>query len=148
MKQNHVKLEIFKDFSRETLVMWKRLWYEVVRSQKQEGKFPVINYVWIYSKFLAKKIRITGSFHMSIKNEYWRLWESFNTFHKENILLNDPFDPDSNSFNTQGFTNTIYFTPETFKTMIKEKNLILSPPSEHQKFKYKLWKPEKFISWT
>ena len=47
---------------------------------------------------------------------------TFNTFDKENILLNDSFDPDSNFFNTHGFTNTTYFTPETSKAMIKENN--------------------------
>ena len=46
----------------------------------------------------------------------------FNTFDKENILLNDSFDPDSNLYNTHGFTNTTYFTPETLKAMIKENN--------------------------
>ena len=47
---------------------------------------------------------------------------TFNTFDKENILLNDSFDPDSNFFNTHGFTSTIFFTPETLKAMIKENN--------------------------
>ena len=37
---------------------------------------------------------------------------TFNTFDKEYILLNDSLDPDSNFFNTHGFTNTTYFTPE------------------------------------
>ena len=37
----------------------------------------------------------------------------FNTFGNENILLNNSFDPDRNFFNTHGFTNTTYFTPET-----------------------------------
>ena len=46
---------------------------------------------------------------------------TFNTSDKENILLNDSFDPDSNFFNTHGFTNT-YFTLETLKAMIKENN--------------------------
>ena len=32
----------------------------------------------------------------------------FNTFDKENILLNDSFDPESNFFNTHGFSNTTY----------------------------------------
>ena len=36
--------------------------------------------------------------------------------------MNDSFDPDRNFFNTHGFTNTTYFTPETLKTMIKENN--------------------------
>ena len=45
---------------------------------------------------------------------------TFNTFDKENILLNDSFDQDSNFFNTYGFTNTTYFTPETLKDMIKK----------------------------
>ena len=45
---------------------------------------------------------------------------TFNTFDNENILLNYSFDPDSNFFNTHGFTNTTYFTPETLKVMIKE----------------------------
>ena len=44
---------------------------------------------------------------------------TFNTFDKEYILLNDSLDPDSNFFNTHGFTNTTYFTPETVKFMIK-----------------------------
>ena len=43
---------------------------------------------------------------------------TFNTFNKENILLNDSFDLDHNFFNRHGFTNTTYFTPETLKTMI------------------------------
>ena len=43
-----------------------------------------------------------------------------NTCDKENILLNDSFDPDSNFFNTDGFTNTTYFIPKTLKTMIKK----------------------------
>ena len=47
---------------------------------------------------------------------------TFNTFDKEYILLNDSLDPDSNFFNTHGFTNTTYFTPETVKVMIKENN--------------------------
>ena len=45
---------------------------------------------------------------------------TFNTFDKENILLNDSFDVDSNFFNTHDFTNTTYFTRETLKAMIKE----------------------------
>ena len=45
---------------------------------------------------------------------------TFSTFDIENILLNDSFDVDSNFFNTHGFTNTTYFTPETLKAMIKE----------------------------
>ena len=49
---------------------------------------------------------------------------TFNTFDKENIIFNDSFDPDSNIFNTHGFTNTTYFTPETLKVMIKENNCI------------------------
>ena len=36
--------------------------------------------------------------------------------------MNDSFDPDSNFFNTHGFTNTTFFTPETLKAMIKENN--------------------------
>ena len=36
--------------------------------------------------------------------------------------MNDSFDPDSNLYNTHGFTNTTYFTPETLKAMIKENN--------------------------
>ena len=47
---------------------------------------------------------------------------TFNTFDNENILLNYSFDPDSNFFNTHGFTNTTFFTPETLKAMIKENN--------------------------
>ena len=47
---------------------------------------------------------------------------TFNTIDKEYILLNDSFDPDSNFFNTHGFTNTTYFTPETVKAMTKEDN--------------------------
>ena len=47
---------------------------------------------------------------------------SFNTFDKENIPLNNSFDPESNFFNTHGFTNTTYFTRETSKAMIKENN--------------------------
>ena len=31
---------------------------------------------------------------------------AFNAFDKENILLNDSFDTESNFFNTHGFTNT------------------------------------------
>ena len=38
---------------------------------------------------------------------------TFNTFDNENILLSDSFDPDRTFFNTHGFTNTTYFTPET-----------------------------------
>ena len=34
--------------------------------------------------------------------------------------MNDSFDPDSNFFNTHGFINNTYFTPETLKAMIKE----------------------------
>ena len=49
---------------------------------------------------------------------------TFNTFDKENICFNDSFDPDSNIFNTHGFTTTTYFTPETLKVMIKENNYI------------------------
>ena len=49
---------------------------------------------------------------------------TFNIFDKEYILLNDSLDPDSNFFNTHGFTNTTYFTPETVKVMIKENNHI------------------------
>ena len=49
---------------------------------------------------------------------------TFNTFDKENILLNDSFDADGNFFNTHGFTNTTYFTTETLKTMIIENNEI------------------------
>ena len=49
---------------------------------------------------------------------------TFNTFDKENIIFNDSFDPDSNIFNTHGFTTTTYFTPETLKVMIKENNYI------------------------
>ena len=45
---------------------------------------------------------------------------TFNKFDKENILLNDSFDVDSNFFNTHDFTNTTYFTRETLKAMIKE----------------------------
>ena len=45
---------------------------------------------------------------------------TFNTFDKENILLNDSFDVDSNFFNTHDFTNTTHFTRETLKAMIKE----------------------------
>ena len=47
---------------------------------------------------------------------------TFNAFDKENILLKDSFVPDSNFFNTHGFTNTTYFKPETLKAMIKENN--------------------------
>ena len=36
--------------------------------------------------------------------------------------MNDSFDPDSNFFNTHGFINNTYFTPETLKAMIKENN--------------------------
>ena len=39
---------------------------------------------------------------------------TFNTFDKENILLN--------FFNTHGLTNSTYFTCETLKAMIKENN--------------------------
>ena len=49
---------------------------------------------------------------------------TFNTFDKENILLNDSFDADGNFFNTHGFTNTTYFTTETLKTMIIANNEI------------------------
>ena len=49
---------------------------------------------------------------------------TFNTFDKENIIFNDSFDPDSNIFNTHGFTTTTYFTPEILKVMIKENNYI------------------------
>ena len=38
---------------------------------------------------------------------------TFNTFHKENILLDDSFDPDRNFFNIHSFINTTYFTPES-----------------------------------
>ena len=38
--------------------------------------------------------------------------------------MNDSFHPDSNFFNTHGFTNTTYFTNETLKAMIKENNYI------------------------
>ena len=31
---------------------------------------------------------------------------TFNTFDNENILLDDSLDPDTNFFNTHGFTNT------------------------------------------
>ena len=48
--------------------------------------------------------------------------QTFNAFGKESILLNDSFDPDNNFFNTHGFTNTTYFTPETLKVMIKVNN--------------------------
>ena len=48
--------------------------------------------------------------------------QTFNAFDKESILLNDSFDPDNNFFNTHGFTNTTYFTPETLKVMIKVNN--------------------------
>ena len=36
--------------------------------------------------------------------------------------MKDSFDPDINFFNTHGFTNTTYFTPETLKAVIKENN--------------------------
>ena len=49
---------------------------------------------------------------------------TFNTFDKENILLNDSFDPDCTFFNKHRFTDTTYFTPETSKAMIKETNNI------------------------
>ena len=42
----------------------------------------------------------------------------FNTFDKENIILNDSFDPDSNFFNRYGFINTTYFKSEILKAMI------------------------------
>ena len=51
---------------------------------------------------------------------------TFNTFDKENILLNNSFDLDSNFFNMHSFTNTSHLTPETLKPMIKE-NLISFP---------------------
>ena len=44
----------------------------------------------------------------------------FNTFDKENILLNNFFDPDSIFFFFYSCTNTTYFTPETLKNLIKE----------------------------
>ena len=47
---------------------------------------------------------------------------TFNTFNKENILLDDSFDPDNNFFHTHDIPKTIYFTPDTLKTMIKENN--------------------------
>ena len=47
---------------------------------------------------------------------------TFNTSDKENILLDDSFDPDRNFFNIHGFTNTTYFTTESSRTMIKENN--------------------------
>ena len=55
---------------------------------------------------------------------------TFNTFDKENIFLNDSFDPDSNFFNTHSFTDTTYFTTETLKAM-KNNDIspILSPSS-------------------
>ena len=34
----------------------------------------------------------------------------------------DLFDPEGNFFNTHGFSNTTYFTPENLKSMIKENN--------------------------
>ena len=47
---------------------------------------------------------------------------TFNTFNKENILLDDSFDPDNNFFDTHDIPKTTYFTPDTLKTMIKENN--------------------------
>ena len=47
---------------------------------------------------------------------------TFKTFDKENILMNDSFDPNINFFNTHGFINSTYFTPEILKAMIKENN--------------------------
>ena len=74
---------------------------------------------------MAKKIIITGffSYELRIKNEYQKIENlTFNTFDKKTILLNDSFDPDRNFFNTRGFTNTTYFTPETLKAKIRENN--------------------------
>ena len=55
---------------------------------------------------------------------------TFNTFDKENIFLNDSFDPDSNFFNRHSFTDITYFTTETLKAM-KNNDIspILSPSS-------------------
>ena len=47
---------------------------------------------------------------------------TFNTFDNKSITLNDSFDLDSNFFNTHGFNNAVYFTPETLKAMMKENN--------------------------
>ena len=51
MKQNHVKLEFFyfkEDISRETLVIRKGLWNEIIRLREEGRKFAVINYKQIY----------------------------------------------------------------------------------------------------
>ena len=49
MKQNHAKLEIFKEeFSRETIR--KGLWNEVVRLREGEGKFAVRNCDRVYTR--------------------------------------------------------------------------------------------------
>ena len=41
---------------------------------------------------------------------------TFNAFDKKkHFFWDNSFDPDSNFFNTHGFTNTTYFTPETLK---------------------------------
>ena len=47
---------------------------------------------------------------------------TFNTFNKENILLDDSVDPDNNFFDTHDIPKTTYFTPDTLKTIIKENN--------------------------
>ena len=47
---------------------------------------------------------------------------TFNTFNKENILLDDSFDPHNNFFDTHDIPKTTYSTPDTLKTMRKENN--------------------------
>ena len=54
---------------------------------------------------------------------YWFFpykWElKMNTENFENLTFN-AFDKENLFFNTRGFSNTTYFTPETLKIMIKE----------------------------
>ena len=56
-KSRKIRNFYFKeDFSRETLAIRKRLWNEVARLWKKEGKFAVINYNRIYSQsFRSRK---------------------------------------------------------------------------------------------
>ena len=56
---------------------------------------------------------------------------TLNTFDKENTLLNNSYDLESNFFNT----NTTYFTPQTLKTLIKKNNEISYSVLQYQKFK-------------
>ena len=115
----------FKEYlSREIVAIRQGLWNEVDRLPEEEGKFAVINYdpiLFTYSS--AKKLLV--SFHMNqelkMNAEYFENL-TFYAFNKEDLLLNDSFDPDSNFSNTHGFTNTTYLTREILKAMIKENN--------------------------